>query len=64
MPCRTSHFFNIFLMIRNYFNLALRNLLRKKAYAFINIIGLATGVAFCLLPSIYLLASLLIKSYA
>ncbi len=35
-------------MIKNYFKIALRSLLRNKAYAFINIAGLALGVAICL----------------
>ena len=32
-------------MIRNFFNIALRNLLRNKAFSFINISGLAIGMA-------------------
>jgi putative ABC transport system permease protein len=36
-------------MLRNYFKIAWRNILRHKAYAGINIIGLAIGVAACLL---------------
>jgi putative ABC transport system permease protein len=35
-------------MIRNYFTLAIRNLLKRKVYSFINIFGLAIGVAVCL----------------
>ena len=35
-------------MISNYLTLALRNLLKKKLYSFINIFGLALGVAVCL----------------
>jgi len=35
-------------MIRNYLTLAVRNLLKRKAYSFINIGGLAIGVAVCL----------------
>src|SRR4051812_10914233 len=35
-------------MIKNFFTLALRNLLKRKLYSFINIFGLATGVAVCL----------------
>ena len=36
-------------MIRNYFITALRNLARHKAFSFINITGLAIGIASCLL---------------
>ena len=35
-------------MLRNYFILAVRNLLKRKAYSIINILGLAIGVAVCL----------------
>ncbi|MBC7828348.1 MAG: ABC transporter permease [Chitinophagaceae bacterium] len=36
-------------MIKNYFKIAFRNLLRNKTYAAINITGLAVGIAACLL---------------
>src|SRR4026209_468485 len=36
-------------MIRNYFKIAWRNILNHKAYSAINIIGLAIGIAACLL---------------
>lgn len=42
-------------MIKNYFKTALRNLLRNKSYAVINITGLTVGIAACLL--IYLIVS-------
>lgn len=35
-------------MIKNYLTLAIRNLLKRKVYSFINIFGLAIGVAVCL----------------
>jgi putative ABC transport system permease protein len=35
-------------MIRNYFKIAFRTLLRNKSYAFINITGLALGLAACI----------------
>ncbi len=35
-------------MIKNYLTLAVRNLLKRKLYSFINIFGLAIGVAVCL----------------
>lgn len=36
-------------MLKNYFKIALRNIRRQKGYSFINIFGLAAGVASCLL---------------
>jgi putative ABC transport system permease protein len=40
-------------MLRNYFLIAWRNLLRNRVYSLINILGLATGVACCLLIALY-----------
>jgi len=42
-------------MLRNYIKIAFRNLVRNKAYSAINILGLALGVACCLLLSLYIL---------
>ncbi len=42
-------------MIRNYFKIAWRNLLKNKGFSFINIFGLSIGVAACILISIYVL---------
>src|SRR6476469_2233636 len=36
-------------MLKNYFITAYRNLLRHKSYAAINVVGLAVGIAACLL---------------
>jgi len=36
-------------MLKNYLTIALRNLMRHKIYAFINIIGMAIGLATCIL---------------
>lgn len=41
-------------MIRNHLRLSLRNLLKSKGYSFINIFGLAVGVASCLLILSYI----------
>lgn len=41
-------------MIRNYFKTAFRNISKNKLYAFINIIGLAIGLAACLLIGLYI----------
>ena len=41
-------------MIRNYFKIALRHLQKNRLYAFVNIMGLAVGIASCLLIGIYI----------
>ncbi len=41
-------------MIRNYFKIALRHLQKNKLYAFVNIIGLAIGIASCLFIGVYI----------
>ena len=41
-------------MIKNYLIIAVRNLLQKKVYSFINILGLAMGIGFCNLTFIYI----------
>ena len=40
-------------MIQHYLNVAIRNLLRHPAYSFINIAGLAIGMAACILILLY-----------
>ncbi|MEQ9377470.1 MAG: ABC transporter permease [Imperialibacter sp.] len=40
-------------MLKNYFKVAIRNLLRHKAYSLINILGLSIGLTCCLLLFIY-----------
>ncbi len=41
-------------MIKNYFKIAFRDLSRNKAFSFINIFGLAVGLATCLLIMLYI----------
>ncbi|MCW3117857.1 MAG: transporter, permease protein [Chitinophagaceae bacterium] len=41
-------------MINNYFKIAFRNLTRNKAFSFINIFGLAVGLATCMLIMLYI----------
>ncbi len=41
-------------MLRNYFKIAWRNLIKNKTLSFINIIGLSVSVAFCLLLFFYI----------
>jgi putative ABC transport system permease protein len=40
-------------MLKNYFKIAVRNLWRKRAYSFINVTGLAVGMACCFLIFLY-----------
>ncbi len=40
-------------MLKNYFKIALRNLWRKRAFSFINVTGLAVGMACCFLIFLY-----------
>ncbi len=40
-------------MIRNYFKIAFRNLLKHKGYSFINIFGLATGMAVAMIIGLW-----------
>jgi putative ABC transport system permease protein len=40
-------------MLKNYVKIALRNLWRKRAYSFINVTGLAVGMACCFLIFLY-----------
>lgn len=45
-------------MIRNYLKIALRNLLKNKAFSIINIAGLALGLTCCLLITMYVVDEL------
>lgn len=40
-------------MVRNYYKLAVRHIARSRFYAFLNIFGLSTGIAFTLLIAAY-----------
>lgn len=42
-------------MIRNYFVIATRNLLKSKLFSLINIVGLSIGIACCLVVSLFVL---------
>jgi len=44
---------NSLIMLRSYFKLTIRNISRSKGYSFINIFGLALGIACCLLTANY-----------
>ena len=45
-------------MVKNYFKVALRNLWKNKGFSAINIIGLAVGIAVCLLITLYVIDEL------
>lgn len=45
-------------MFKNFLKIAIRNLLKRKIYSFINIIGLATGMAICLLIVLFIKSEL------
>jgi ABC-type antimicrobial peptide transport system permease subunit len=50
-------------MIRNYFKIAFRNLLKHKGYSFINIFGLATGMAVAMLIGLWIYDELSFNQY-
>src|SRR5688500_18035001 len=41
-------------MLRNYFTVALRTILKDKLYSFINVFGLTLGIASCIFIAIYI----------
>ena len=45
-------------MFRNYLKTAWRNLKKRKVFTFINLLGLATGMAVCLLLALYIQSEL------
>lgn len=51
-------------MIKNYFKIAWRNMIRNKAFSFINVFGLAVGLTCCMLISAYLYQELTYDTYA
>lgn len=50
-------------MIRNYLKIALRNLVKNKVYSFINIAGLATGMAVAMLIGLWIYDELSFNRY-
>ena len=50
-------------MIKNYFTIALRNLLKNKVYSFINIFGLAIGMAVAILIGFWLFDEISFNKY-
>ncbi|ELR69807.1 putative ABC transporter permease [Fulvivirga imtechensis AK7] len=54
---------NTKIMLRNYFKIALRNLSRHKFYSFINVAGLAVGLACCLVITLFVMDELSYDDY-
>jgi putative ABC transport system permease protein len=50
----SSPFFLSPIMIRNYFKIAFRNLFKNKVYSFINVAGIATGMAVAMLIGLWI----------
>ncbi len=50
-------------MLRSYFKIAFRNLIKNKGYSFINIVGLATGMAVALLIGLWIWDELSFNRY-
>ena len=50
-------------MLKNYFKIALRNLMKNKIFSFINIFGLAIGLTCCMLITLYIYNELSYDSY-
>ena len=50
-------------MLINYFKIALRNLMKNKLFSFINISGMAIGLASCLLIGLFVLDELLFDRF-
>jgi len=50
-------------MIKNYFKIAWRNLLKHKSFSFINILGLAIGIAACMIIFLYVHNELTFDQY-
>jgi putative ABC transport system permease protein len=51
------------MMLRNYFKIAIRNLKKHKGYSFINIAGLAMGIACCIFILLYVQFELSYDNY-
>ncbi len=55
--------YNYGIMIRNYFKIAWRNLIKNKGYSFINISGLGVGIAVAILISLWIWDELSFDTY-
>ncbi|HEX4852163.1 MAG TPA: ABC transporter permease, partial [Puia sp.] len=50
-------------MIKTYFKIAWRNLMKNKTFSFINIFGLSVGLACCMLIGLYIVNELSYDKY-
>ncbi|HSZ86793.1 MAG TPA: ABC transporter permease, partial [Puia sp.] len=50
-------------MLKNYFKIMIRNFLKRKVFTLINLFGLATGMAICLLLVLYIQSQLGYDTY-
>lgn len=50
-------------MIKNYLKIAIRNLVKQRFYALINILGLSIGLAACLLIALFVIDELSYDTY-
>jgi len=50
-------------MIKNYFKIAWRNLVKNKVFSFINILGLTIGITSCMLITLYIINELSYDRY-
>jgi putative ABC transport system permease protein len=50
-------------MFKNYLKVAFRNILRQRAYSLINIVGLALGIAICIVILLYVMTELNFDKY-
>jgi len=50
---RFSYEITFAMMLSNYFKVAVRNMMKRKLYSFINSLGLSLGIAFCILIFLY-----------
>jgi len=50
-------------MFKNYLTVAIRNIARHKIYSFINIAGLAIGMACCALIGLYIYSEVRVDQY-
>ena len=49
-------------MLKNYFKIAWRNIIKSKFYSIVNITGLSTGIAFTLLIGAYVWSELQVNT--